>query len=427
MCFLRDKQGAISTYNSGAKMVHTQRRIGQAAIFKIAIPVAFCFFAVDNENAYAQGCPQGSYRWPIAPSQTQQQINGTFMEYRSSSNPNNHRFHDGIDIQAQRHTSVFPCKTNTQVFGVSRTWVGTGADRYPDQSFSLQELQEPYRVFFYTHMETVYVENQDIIQEWDHELAQTNILNHVHFNQGANTQEVNPLTSLFDDRICPFVDNGDPRILNYRIESDSIGIKLPMVGGVYQVTGKVDFLVQAKDSISAPGTDNVSVYGVNFTILGSGGAVVSTNTYFFNEWLSKENLAFVYKKALSSNTTYWYIPTNNLTSNGFWNSTLVADGTYTLQFTVYDTYFREATKEYVISVANHPTTPIINNLLWGDANVTLNFTGAGATSYHIYYDTDTGSPYQGTGADQSSSPIEISVDSTVTKTVTLTGLTNGQT
>ncbi|MCG3157442.1 MAG: hypothetical protein DKINENOH_04076 [bacterium] len=57
----------------------------------------------------------------------------------------------------------------------------------------------------------------------------------------------------------------------------------------------------------------------------------------------------------------------------------------------------------------------------------MNLTGAGATSYRIYYDTDTGPPYQGTGADQGASPIEISVDSTVTKTVTLTGLTNGQT
>lgn len=391
--------------------------------------IAFLMISGAGNNAFdlhAQVCPQESYHWPIAQADSQKQLNGVFMEYRKGSTASDDHFHDGIDIQATKGTSVLPCNNDMIVIGVTYDSAGTGPNRYPDHSLSLQELDAPYRIFYYTHLEEIYVQLNDTVS-MSVELAQTNKLNHVHFNQGANTVEVNPLYSFIETRLCPFVDNGLPRIISYRVEPGEKDNLLPKIGNVFQISGKVDFLVQAKDSISAPGTDNVAVYGVSYTVFGPGGAIVATNSYFFNNWLTKVNLPFVYSKALSANKTYWYVPTNNLTSNAFWNSATVADGTYTLQFTVWDTYFNEATKNYTINVANHPTTPVINNYLIAGGNVTLVFTGSGATSYKIYYDTDSGAPYQGTGATQGSSPIEVLPDSTGTNSVTLTGLTNGVT
>ncbi len=178
----------------------------------ISAVIAFSFISAIGNNAfdlYAQVCPQEAYQWPIDSAYVQKQLNGVFMEYRKGSTASADHFHDGIDIQATKGTSVLPCSNDMTVIGVTYDSAGTASNRYPDHSLYLQELDAPYRIFFYTHLEAIYVQLGETVS-MSVELAQTNKLNHVHFNQGANTTEVNPLYSFVETRLCPFVDNGLP-------------------------------------------------------------------------------------------------------------------------------------------------------------------------------------------------------------------------
>ncbi|MFZ5516519.1 MAG: T9SS type A sorting domain-containing protein [Candidatus Zhuqueibacterota bacterium] len=74
-----------------------------------------------------------------------------------------------------------------------------------------------------------------------------------------------------------------------------------------------------------------------------------------------------------------------------------------------------------IEIIEDIETPVISKCYGGNQNVTLSFTAFGATTCNIYYDVDSGHPYNGNDADQGSSPILFQGDS---GKITLTGLTN---
>ncbi|MCE7942351.1 MAG: fibronectin type III domain-containing protein [Chlorobi bacterium CHB1] len=296
----------------------------------------------------------------------------------------------------------------------------------------VQEFEPPFRIFFYDHMQTIAtgIDTTMFLDEAGDEIGTTNFRNHLHFCEGPNQMEVHPLRD--SESLCSFSDTTRPKITNFRVHKDGqygYDVQMPKDDdGVYNVTGRVDFLVKANDIISGPGGSNTGLFGVEYEIYDSTPTKLAGNKiYFDTTWVHNQYLQFTYDTILSNSSTYWYIPTNKLISNGYWDSQTVADGVYNLCYWAADVRFNYRDTCYTIKVANHPTTPVIQGAIEGEEQVELTFGGAGATSYRIYYDTDTGPPYQGAGADQGASPIEISVDSTVTKTVTLTGLTNGQT
>ncbi len=74
-----------------------------------------------------------------------------------------------------------------------------------------------------------------------------------------------------------------------------------------------------------------------------------------------------------------------------------------------------------IEIIEDIETPVITKCYGGNQKVTLSFTAFGATNCNIYYDVDSGPPYNGNDADQGSSPILFQGDS---GKITLTGLTN---
>jgi len=289
-------------------------------------------------NLQAQ-CFQGTYYWPVGDGDTQQQINGAFMEYRSG--PPIH-FHDGIDIQASWLTDVYACSDNMQVTAISGP--------AQDLSVRLNELDSPFRTFLYDHLDAVFVQLNQIVNAVD-PVGETNTLNHLHFNEGPELAEVNPLRDS-NVALCPFDDTFVPSILNYRVEFDGTDNEPPRINNIYQVSGNVDFLVQASDAISGPGGNNVSVYSVRYELRNASGNVLAQNSYSFDLWQPNGNVPFVYSTILSTNSTYWYTPTNNLTSNGFWNSQSVVDGTYFLWFIVSDVRFGQRSQFYTIQVDN---------------------------------------------------------------------------
>ncbi|MDZ7268883.1 MAG: right-handed parallel beta-helix repeat-containing protein [candidate division KSB1 bacterium] len=345
------------------------------------------------------------------------------MEYRAG------HFHDGIDIQADSGTSVITCSDNMMVLSIDTVNTYQG---HPDKAVFVQELDAPYRMFFYDHLQSIAtgLNVNSILGAAGDEIGITNFRNHLHFNEGDDNQEVHPLRD--NESLCSFSDTTRPQITNFRVHKEGqYGCDGQMPkddAGIYNVTGRVDFLVKANDIISGPGGSNTGLFGVEYEIWDSTPTKLAGNSiYFDTTWVENQHLHFVYDTVLSNSSRYWYILTNNLTSNGYWDSQTVADGVYNLCYWAADVRFNYRDTCFAIKVANHPLTPIIQGAIEGEEQVELTFGGAGATSYRIYYDTDTGPPYQGTGADQGASPIEIAVDSTVTKTVTLTGLSNGQT
>ncbi|MCG3157445.1 MAG: hypothetical protein DKINENOH_04079 [bacterium] len=324
---------------------------------------------------------------------------------------------------------MIACSDNMIVLGIDHD--DTYLNR-PDKEVFVQELDAPYRVFFYDHLQSIAtgLNTNSTLSTAGDEIGITNFRNHLHFNEGEDHSEVHPLRD--NESLCSFSDTTRPKITNFRVHRDGqygYEARLPRDDeGIYNVTGRVDFLMKANDIISGPGGSNTGLFGVEYEIWDSTPTKLAGNSiYFDTTWVDNQYLQFAYDTILSNSSTYWYISTNKLTSNSYWDSQTVADGVYNLCFWAADVRFNYRDTCYTIKVANHPATPVIEGAIEGEEQVELTFGGAGATSYRIYYDTDTGPPYQGTGADQGSSPIEISVDSTVTKTVTLTGLTNGQT
>jgi len=79
---------------------------------------------------------------------------------------------------------------------------------------------------------------------------------------------------------------------------------------------------------------------------------------------------------------------------------------------------------YEVEILAEPNQPQITNCYGNNQSVTLSFMTACSDSCHIYYDTISGPPYNGTGADQGDSPFKVFGD---TVTTTLTGLINNTT
>jgi subtilisin family serine protease len=82
--------------------------------------------------------------------------------------------------------------------------------------------------------------------------------------------------------------------------------------------------------------------------------------------------------------------------------------------------------ELPIGINAVPNAPILYQTDGGvgTGQIKLSFIGGGAENYKIYYDTDSGEPYSGTGATQGVSPIIVSASVTQ---ITLSGLTSGTT
>ncbi len=393
-------------------------------VFRAFLLPVFCAVTLLMYTAsQAQVCPPQSYQWPVVPGgNDQQRVNSTFMEYRPG------HFHDGVDIKADSGTSVITCSDNMKVLSIDTTDTYQGR---PDKEVFVQELNAPYRIFFYDHLQSIAtgLNTNSTLNAAGDKIGKTNFRNHLHFNEGANEEEVHPLRD--GESLCRFSDSADPTIHSFRVHKEGQhgnNAQVPKEGNLYYVTGKVDFLVKASDSISTYGGHNTGLFGVEYEIFDSTLASLIKNTiYFDTTWVANSYLKFVYDTTLSNSSTFWYIPTNHLTSNGYWDSQTVADGIYNLCFWAADAQFNYHDTCYTIKVANHPTPPVIQGAIGSAGQVELTIRGVGATSYRIYYDTDSGPPYQGTGANQGASPIEITLDSTLAKTVTLTGLTNGVT
>src|SRR5690606_7868312 len=84
-----------------------------------------------------------------------------------------------------------------------------------------------------------------------------------------------------------------------------------------------------------------------------------------------------------------------------------------------DNVYQEAEKN--IGVVYGPSKPVIYNFYPGGGSISLSFLSSGASSYKIFYDINSGHPYNGTEAIEGNSPIDVGSENTFT----LTGLSVG--
>lgn len=288
------------------------------------------------------------YGWPVKnpdfddPSP----LNATLNEYRcKKSDQSNKHFHDGIDIHAPRYTWVYN--------------VAAGA-AYPNPGADPPCMRVGN--FNYAHLENFYPFTSG---EWVNSetfIAQTNADNHVHFSDGADGSEVNPLRR---QGINPYLDTEAPTIS---------GVSLVRDGTLYETidpenfNGEVDIIAHAKDEISSHGTTGPkAVYRIGYQVIGFHDDPIYNIQ--FDNWLSSGNITYVYAidgtnltRMTSSGSEHYYIVTNNMTSNNYLDAGDIPAGTHTLRITAQDirgwdgsTYQYNTSDPFDIDITVYPT------------------------------------------------------------------------
>jgi hypothetical protein len=158
---------------------------------------------------------------------------------------------------------------------------------------------------------------------------------HVHFNDGRNQQEVNPLREY---GINPFTDNSDPIFypdpITLREDDPNVGGWNGGADGALidkdSVYGNVDIIVHAKDEINAG--YRVGLYALSYQVCNRYCTPIANEVlnFSFDNWYDNYYVNFIYQEP------FYYIITNKIDSNGYWKTTDLYDGTYCLRIRAYD-------------------------------------------------------------------------------------------
>lgn len=140
--------------------------------------------------------------------------------------------------------------------------------------------------------------------------------------------------------------------------------------------------------------------------------------------LFHETGSFIYKSETMSYTTNWSGQVGYLPFGYTWlrNDNGSIRGKVSVSALDNDGVTHEDSRQ--IGVEFQPDAPKITVHPQSGTEVTISFYSPGASDYHIYYDTNTGVPYAGTGLPQGNSPISVNYEQ---NTVTFTNLSSGTT
>jgi hypothetical protein len=281
------------------------------------------------------------YYWPIGDGQTQQRINGTFGEFRDSSgsNPpyNTDHFHDGVDIPAPQGTTVWGVQDEA-VWAISSTW---------------HYVKTDYHDFRHIFPDTSLRTGQSIT--WLDTIGFINASKHLHFTQEDYRTdwgfEYNPLVQGFSNHLYPFEDNLAP-IINYvKLVDHQTQQEFPND----TIRGYVDIIVKTSDRIPYPPNNvdyNNGIYGVGYEIRQSGRPWSYNIQFDFWPYVKGWNINCVYAES-SDIDDYYYIATNRMNADTFWNSRNVYDGWWRICVDVYDQSFNSCSYELPIYVHNY--------------------------------------------------------------------------
>lgn len=202
--------------------------------------VALVCIAVGLSSFVASG-----YDWPVGPYGYEQGwIRSTLDEFRPTGTQDH--LHDGIDIQGEwgdAWSDVYCVQTGTAHLG------GSGADRYV-------KIGD----FWYLHIIPAFWITEELEVDEDAWIGNVHpVRNHLHFAQGPDHQEVNPLIGIepFEDLAMPTIE----RVTffpNGHTHPDSARDPLNLYGDV-------DIVAKCKDAITLGGS-NAGVYQVGYQV-----------------------------------------------------------------------------------------------------------------------------------------------------------------
>ena len=255
------------------------------------------------------------YPWPLAPMNEQHPITGTFAEYRTGPPPH---FHAAVDIYDLEGTPVYAVASGEVL------WLGSGGNG-------------GIRVgrFAYVHV----VPRADLhLGDWVEAgdlVGWLNDYNHVHFKDGGGASGLptrNPL--LPPERLDPFQDPYRPGIFQVQFFRDGLGQALDP----QHLTGRVDVVVLAMDTtdLNPWGTNN-GIYRIGYALYRSDSLVRGPDTVFTFVTLPSNSYVHLVYAPWSNNGEHYYIVTNHLETNGYFDFQSLGMGDYTLHLFALDT------------------------------------------------------------------------------------------
>ncbi len=286
--------------------------------------------------------PVQAYNWPCEPFDQQHWINGTFGECRSGSSGDIDHFHDGVDIHLPQGGAAYAPINGTVTsigtpgqYGIN-SWVRVGR----------------YAAVHINPNPALHVGSQ--VTAYQTVLGWTNSWNHLHFKDGYPGSEINPIRQ--NGGLEPLVDNYSPDILTCDFYVN--GTQTAFANN--QVYGVVDIVSRAMDTTdNGPLGSNNGIYRIGYEILDSTETViVGPNIPFTFDAIPSSN-SYVHNVFFpgSNTSTYYYIVSNNLTSDGAIDMTNWPLGNYTARIYTWDPYLNADTLEQTFEVVAPDFTP----------------------------------------------------------------------
>jgi hypothetical protein len=277
-----------------------------------------------------------AYPWPLAPQDVQHNVSATFGECREDRD----HFHDGTDIPLGQGGAVLAVADGTVL-----TIDPAGSSSY-------------IRVgrYCYLHVNPNPDLNEgDFVHRGDL-VGTTNDQNHIHFKDGGGASGTTTINALRPGGLAPFEDPYKPTVQTIRFYPNSSTSPFPTA----KISGLVDVVSRSFDK-----TDN-STYGGNNGVYSIGWEVFAADEttsvygpffpYTFDTIPSNSYIENVYFQG-SNTSTYYYIVTNQITHDSFWDTRWVDPGPYKVAVYCCDTRDNWDTTGVWVEVVEQDVSP----------------------------------------------------------------------
>jgi sugar lactone lactonase YvrE len=317
--------------------------------------------------------------WPIAPMEGPHEVAGTLGEVRGDGPE---RFHSGIDVRVEDGTLVRAVRDGvvssplaTDGFGTLNESMRLGPVAYVHIRVGRTRSNEvlDIRRFVPTFNEEGKLVRMRVKRgarfTTGEAIATVNRFNHVHLNVGWSGEEYNPLEfrlARFEDTVPPTIPRAGVRLFDEYGQPITKRARRRLI-----VSGRVQIVVDAWDQADGtrPGR-RLGLYALGYQVLNRDGSpapgfdtlhetirferLVSDPDGASRVYASGSGIPFYGRRT----TRFLYIVTNTLrdgvSSEGFWDTTRLAPGDYTLRVRASDVAGNAATRDLDVAVAPSP-------------------------------------------------------------------------
>lgn len=317
----------------------------------------------------------GAYPWPLAPMDVQHNISGTFCECRADRD----HFHDGVDMPLGYGGAVLSVADGT-VLGLdpagANAWIRVGRYAYvhvnPNPDLHVGD----------------FVGQGDVV-------GTTNEQGHIHFKDGGGASGTTIINALRPDGLSPFQDSYLPTVQSIQFYQNGTTQIFPTA----KVSGLVDIVSRSYDrtDMSTWGGNN-GVYSIGWQVFADDETTSVEGPYFpytFDEQPSNSYIENVYFTG-SNTSTYYYIVTNQISFDSWWDTRWVEPGHYLVAVYCCDTRDNWDTTAVWVEVAEQdvqpPEVPLLKSAMGTrDNRLTITWPAsqdADLRGYRLYHSFD---------------------------------------